>query len=227
MKRLISIVVLIFSVLFIFNLCFFICVDYDGNDRAWICYSFCHLSYLLSLVGYFFTTHRRFIVLNERLNAISIIYLTITTITCLWFLAYPEYSIALVFFVFLIELLFYLLTFHYCQLTNRKAESGVIKDLKSSSKHESWIAELRLLIKTTDEREKANVLTSVVNELSSSPSLSNSNVYEVDNEIQSMIRSLKSNYTNIPISELLNWESRIKYAIRKRTELLKNSCHKI
>lgn len=227
MKRFISIVVLILSVLFIFNLCFFICADYDVNDSAWICYFFFHLSYLLSLVGYLFTTHRRFIVLNERLNAISIIYLTTTTITCLWFLAYPEHSIALVIFVFLIELFFYLLSFHYCQLTNRKAESGLIKDLKISSKHESWIAELRLLIKTTDEREKANVLTSVINELSSSPSLSNSNVYDVDNEIQSMIRSLKSDYMSIQTSELLNWESRIKYAIRKRTELLKISYHKI
>ena len=144
MKKLVSITILLFTALVIFNLCFFICVDYDGNTRAWICYLFFHLAYILSLVDYLFTTRRRLAVLNSRLNAISFIYLVLSTLTCLVYLLNTDYSKESEIFVFLIELFFYLMSFHYCYLTNRKVEKGIINDLKSSSKHDGWIADLRL-----------------------------------------------------------------------------------
>ena len=145
MKKLVSITILLFSALIIFNLCFFICVDYDGNTRAWICYFFFHLACVLSLIGYLFTTRRRFAVLNSQLNAISLIYLVLTILTCLVYLLNTDYSKESEIFVFLIELFIYLMSFHYCNLSNRKAEKGIIKDLKNASKHDSWITELRLL----------------------------------------------------------------------------------
>lgn len=226
MKRLISVTLLLTSALFVFNLCFFFCVDYDGNERAWICYLFFHLAYILSLLGLFFTTRRRFAVLNSKLYVISTIYLILATLTCILFCTSAGYSTESELFVFLIELLFYILSFHYCYLTNRKAEKGVLKDLKNASKHDNWIAELRLLSKTTDDKETIKTLNSIIDEIRSSPSLSNSSVYDVDREIQSMIKTLKSSYANIQMAELNNFKNQIGIALRKRTEILKSSCLK-
>lgn len=226
MKRLISLTLFLLSALFVFNLCFFFCVDYDGNECAWMCYLFFHLAYILSFLGFFFTTRRRFAVLNSKLNIISAVYLILTTLTCLLFCESTGYSTELVFFVFMIELLFYILSFHYCYLTNRKAEKGLIKDLKNASKHDNWITELRLLSKTTDDKKKRNTLNSIIEEIKSSPSLSNSSVYDVDREIQSMIITIKSNFSNIQMTELNNFKNQISIGLRKRTEILKSSYFK-
>jgi len=226
MKKLVSIIILLLSALVIFNVCFFICVDYDGNTRAWICYLFFHLAYVLSLIGYLFTTRRRFSVLNSRLNAISIIYLALTTLTCLIYLSKTDYSRESEIFVFLIELFFYLISFHYCYLTNRNAEMGIIKDMKNSAKHDNWIADLRLLVNATDDEGKTKVVKSVIDEIRSCPSLSNPYVYEVDNEIQSLIREVKSKYADMQIEELINYKDQICTAVRKRTEILKCCYHK-
>ena len=223
MKRLISVTLLLLSALIIFNLCFFFCVDYDGNERAWICYLFFHLAYTLFLLGLFFTTRRRFAVLNSGLYIISIIYLILTALTCLFFCTSTDYSTELELFVFLIELLFYMIFFHYCYLTNRKAEKGIVKDLKNTSKHDNWITELRLLSKTADDIEKINTLNSIIDEIRSSPSLSNSSVYDVDREIQSMIKTIKLNFANLQMTEFNNFKNQISIALRKRTEILKSS----
>lgn len=225
MKKLVSITILLFSALIIFNLCYFICVDYDGNTCAWICYLFFHLAYILSILGYIFTTRRRFVVLNNKLNTISFIYLTITIITCIIYLSITDTSKEFVIIVFLTELLLYLMSFHYCYLRNRKAEKGIIKDLKKSSQHGTWLAELRLLINNTNDEEKAKVVKCIIDEVRSSPSLSNPYVYEVDNEIHSIIKALRSNYSNMSMSELLVFKEEIRSAILKRTELLRNSYH--
>lgn len=221
MRRLISITVLLSSALVIFNLCFFICVDYKGNEQAWVCYLFFHLAYLLSMLGFLFTTRRRFAVLNSKLHVVSFFYLILTAVTCLMFLSVFNFSKELEIFVFLMELLFYLMIFHYCYITNRKAEKGIVKDLKNTSKHENWITDIRLLTKTINDKEKKNVLNSIIDEIRSSPSMSNSSVYNLDNEIQSMIKTLKSNYTNMELTELVNYKSKICVAVRSRTELLK------
>ena len=227
MKKLVSITILLFSALVIFNLCFFICVDYDGNTRAWICYLFFHLAYILSLVDYLFTTRRRLAVLNSRLNAISFIYLVLSTLTCLVYLLNTDYSKESEIFVFLIELFFYLMSFHYCYLTNRKVEKGIINDLKSSSKHDGWIADLRLLISFSDNEEKTRILNSIIDEIRSCPALSNSYVYDVDNEIQSLINSLKINFRKIQVTELDNYKRQIGSVVIRRSEILKCSYHKL
>ena len=227
MKKLVSITILLFSALIIFNLCFFFCVDYDGNTCAWICFFFFHLAYILSMLGYLFTTRRRFVVLNNKLNAISFTYLTITIITCILCLSITVFSKEFVIIVFLTELLLYLLSFHYCYLTNRKAEKGIINDLKKSSKHDIWIAELRLLINSINNEEKVKVIKCIIDEIRSCPSLSTPYVYEVDNEIHSIIKALRSNYSNMSMSELLDFKEEIRSAILKRTELLRNSYHKV
>lgn len=223
MKRLISVILLLLSALFIFNLCFFFCVDYDGNECAWICYLFFHLAYVLSLLGLLFTTRRRFVALNSRLYIISTVYLILTTLTCLLFCSSMSFSTELEFFVFLIELLFYIISFHYCYLTNRKIEKGVVKDLKNASKHDNWITELRLLSKTSDDKKKINTLNTIIDEIRSCPTLSNPSVYDVDREIQSLIILLKSNYANMQMTELTNFKSQICIALNKRTEILKSS----
>ena len=227
MKKLVSILLLLFSALVIFNLCFFICVDYDGNTRAWICYLFFHLAYILSLVGYLFTTRRRLAVLNSRLNAISFIYLVLSTLTCLVYLLNTDYSKESEIFVFLIELFFYLMSFHYCYLTNRKAEKGIINDLKNSSKHDGWIADLRLLISVSDNEEKTRILNSIIDEIRSCPALSNSYAYDVDNEIQSLINSLKINFRKVQVTELDNYKRQIGSVVMRRSEILKCSYRKI
>lgn len=227
MRAVLSKIIILFSALVVFNFCFFICVNYDGNKPAWICFLFFHLAFLLSFLGYFFTTRRRFKILNIQLATISMIYLIVTVITCTIFLFNPDCSKELELFVFLIELLLYLLSFHYCYLTNRKAEDGIIEDLRNSSEHDSWITELRLLANASGDRERRNVLNSVIDEIRSSPSLSNSSVYDVDNEIQSLIRGLKSDYANMQIAELSNYKDQICLAVRKRTEILKCCYHKI
>ena len=227
MKKLVSITILLFSALVIFNLCFFICVDYDGNTRAWICYLFFHLAYILSLVGYLFTTRRRLAVLNSRLNAISFIYLVLSTLTCLVYLLNTDYSKESEIFVFLIELFFYLMSFHYCYLTNRKVEKGIINDLKSSSKHDGWIADLRLLISFSDNEEKTRILNSIIDEIRSCSALSNSYVYDVDNEIQSLINSLRINFSKIQVTELDNYKRQIGSVVMRRSEILKCSYRKI
>lgn len=227
MKKLVSILLLLFSALVIFNLCFFICVDYDGNTRAWICYLFFHLAYILSLVGYLFTTRRRLAVLNSRLNAISFIYLVLSTLTCLVYLLNTDYSKESEIFVFLIELFFYLMSFHYCYLTNRKAEKGIINDLKNSSKHDGWIADLRLLISVSDNVEKTRILNSIIDEIRSCPALSNSYAYDVDNEIQSLINSLKINFRKVQVTELDNYKRQIGSVVMRRSEILKCSYRKI
>ena len=227
MKKLVSITILLFTALVIFNLCFFICVDYDGNTRAWICYLFFHLAYILSLVDYLFTTRRRLAVLNSRLNAISFIYLVLSTLTCLVYLLNTDYSKESEIFVFLIELFFYLMSFHYCYLTNRKVEKGIINDLKSSSKHDGWIADLRLLISFSDNEEKTRILNSIIDEIRSCPALSNSYVYDVDNEIQSLINSLKINFRKIQVTELDNYKRQIGSVVIRRSEILKCSYRKI
>ena len=225
MKKLVSITILLFSALIIFNLCFFFCVDYDGNTCAWICFFFFHLAYILSMLGYLFTTRRRFVVLNNKLNAISFIYLTITIITCILCLSITVFSKEFVIIVFLTELLLYLMSFHYCYLTNRKAEKGIIKDLKKSSKHDIWIAELRLLLNSINDEEKAKVVMCIIDEIRSCPSLSTPYVYEVDNEIHSLIKTLRLKFSTMSISELLDSKEEIRSAILKRTELLRNSYH--
>ena len=227
MKKLVSITILLFTALVIFNLCFFICVDYDGNTRAWICYLFFHLAYILSLVGYLFTTRRRLAVLNSRLNAISFIYLVLSTLTCLVYLLNTDYSKESEIFVFLIELFFYLMSFHYCYLTNRKVEKGIINDLKSSSKHDGWIADLRLLISFSDNEEKTRILNSIIDEIRSCSALSNSYVYDVDNEIQSLINSLRINFSKIQVTELDNYKRQIGSVVMRRSEILKCSYRKI
>ena len=227
MKKLVSLTILLFSVLIIFNLCYFICVDYDGNKCAWICYLFFHLAYILSFLGYLFTTRRRFAVLNNQLHTISCIYLIISIITCIFYLSTTGNSEGGEIFVFLTELLLYLISFHYCYLTNRKAEKGIIKDLKKSSRHDTWIAELRLLINSTNDEEKAKVVKCIIDEIRSSPSLSNPYVYEIDNEIHSTIKALRSNYSTMSMSELVIYKEEIRSAILKRTELLRNSYHKV
>ena len=188
---------------------------------------FFHLAYVLSLVCYLFTTRRRFAVLNSRLNAISFIYLVLTTLTCLVYLLNTGYSKESEIFVFLIELLFYLMSFHYCYLTNRKAEKGIVNDLKNSSKYDGWIADLRLLRSVSDNEEKTRILNSIIDEIRSCPALSNSYVYDVDNEIQSLINSLKINYKNIQITEFNNYKHQIRSAVIRRSEILKCSYHKM
>lgn len=226
MRKLISLAILLSSALVIFNLCFFLCVSYNGNTRAWVCYLFFHLAYILSMLGYLFT-RRRFAVLNGRLTAISLLYLTITTITCLFFFLNSDYSKEWELFVFLIELFLYLMSFHYCHLTNKKAEKGIIKDLKNASMHDSWLTELKLLINGSDDEKKTKMLSSLINEIRSCPSLSNPYVYDVDIEISSLIRSLKINYRNMQVDELTNYKSQIFSALSKRTELLKNCYSKV
>lgn len=227
MRAIISKIIILFSALIVFNLCFFICVSYDGNKPAWICYLFFHLAFLLSFLGYFFTTRRRFKILNNQLTTISIIYLIVTVITCTIFLFNPDCSKELELFVFLIELLLYFLSFHYCYLTNRKAEKGIIDDLKNSSVHDSWITELQLLANASDDRERINLLNSIINEIRSSPSLSNSSVHDVDRDIQSLICSLKEQYRDMHVIELADYKTQICFAVRKRTELLKYSYCKV
>lgn len=227
MKKYISLIILLFSTLVIFNLCFFLCVDYDGNTRAWVCYLFFHLAYILSILGYYFTTRRKFGVLNSGLYAISFIYLIITTITCIIFLSDTDFSTELEIFVFLIELLFYLLSFHYCYLTNRKSEMGIINDLKNASQHESWISDLRLLANMSNDEGKKRIITSIIDEIRSCPSLSNPYVSEVDDEIQSLVRMLKSNYSKMQIAELDDYRNQICSTVRKRTEILKYSYNKM
>lgn len=227
MSKWISLAILILSAVVIFNLCFFLCVSYDGNTRAWVCYLFFHLAYILSMLGYLFTTRRRFAVLNGRLTAISLMYLTITTITCIFFFLYSDYSKEWEIFVFLIELFLYLMSFHYCHLTNKKAEKGIIKDLKNASMHDRWLTELKLLINGSDDEKKTKMLSSLINEIRSCPSLSNPYVYDVDNEINTLIRSLKVNYRNIQVAELSDYNSQISTAIRKRKEILKISFPKV
>ena len=226
MKRLISVILLLFSALVIFNLCFFLCVEYDGNERAWICYLFFHLAYILSFLSFIFTTRRRFAVLNNGLYSISVIYLILTTLTCFLFCLNSDYSIESELFVFLIELLFYILSFHYCYLTNRKAEKGIIKDLKNSSKYDYWIGELNLLKSITDDEGKTRILNSIIGEIKSCPTLSNSYTHDADNEIQSLIHSLKIKYNNIQVTELDKYKNQICFALRKSSEILKCSYHK-
>lgn len=227
MKKLVSVLFLLSSALVIFNLCFFICVDYDGNSCAWICYLFFHLAYVLSLVGYLFTTRRRFFVLNSRLNVISFIYLVLSTLTCLVYLLNTDYSKESEIFVFLIELFFYLMSFHYCYLTNSKAEKGIINDLKNSSKYDSWIADIRILISVSDNEEKTRILNSIIDEIRSCPALSNSYIYDVDNEIQSLINSLKINFRKVQVTELDNYKRQIGSVVMRRFEILKCSYRKI
>ena len=227
MSKWISLAILILSAVVIFNLCFFLCVSYDGNTRAWVCYLFFHLAYILSMLGYLFTTRRRFAVLNGRLTAISLLYLTITTITCIIFFLYSDYSKEWEIFVFLIELFLYLMSFHYCHLTNKKSVQGIVKDLKDSSMHDGWLTELRLLMNDSLDEEKKKILNSLIDEIKSSPSLSNPYVYDVDNEINTLIRSLKVNYRNIQVAELSDYNSQISTAIRKRKEILKISYPKV
>lgn len=227
MKKLVSITILLFSALIIFNLCYFFCVDYDGNTCAWVCFLFFHLAYILSMFGYLFTTRRRFVVLNNKLNAISFTYLTITIITCIIFLSITVISKKLVIIAFLTELLLYLVFFHYCYLTNRKAEKGLIKDLKNSSKHDIWIAELRLLINSINDEEKVKVVKCIIDEIRSCPTLSTPYVYDVDNEIHSLIRTLRLNFSTMSMSDLFDSKEEIRSAILKRTELLRNSYHKV
>lgn len=226
MRAVLSKIMILFSAIVVFNLCFFICVSYDGKRPAWICYLFFHLAFLLSFIGYFFTTRRRFKILKSQLATISIFYLIVTVITCTIFLCNPDCSQELELFVFLMELLLYLLSFHYCYLTNRKAENGIIEDLRNSSEHDSWIKELQLLANASDDRERINLLNSIINEIRSSPSLSNSSVYDVDREIQSLIRRLKSDYANMQTAELSNYKDQVCIAVRKRTEILKCCYHK-
>ena len=227
MKRLISIILLLLSALVIFNLCFFICIDYDGDKRAWVYYLFFHIAYILSLLGYsFYTTRRKFAILNSGLYSISIAYLILTTITCFIFCISSSYSIELEIFVFLIELLFYLLCFHYCHLTNRKAEKGIIKELKNSSKHESWIAELKMLKSFSDDRERIMILNSIIDEIRSYPVLSNSYTEEADNEVQSLINTLKNNFNNAQVKELEYYKRKIAFALNRRSEILKCSYQK-
>jgi len=227
MRKFISLSILLLSALLIFNLCFFICIDYDGNTRTWICYVFFHLAYALSLIGYLFTTRRRFAVLNKGLFSISLIYLILTTATSLLFCVISDYSIELELFVFLIELFFYLITFNYCYFSNRKAEIGIVKDLKNASKHDSWIAELRFMANNTEDKEKKQIVTSIIDEIRSCPSLSNPYVCEADIEIQSLINSLKIDYKKAQVTELDNYKRQICSAVKRRTEILKCSYHKI
>ena len=227
MRAVISKIIILFSALIVFNLCFFICMNYDGNKPAWICYLFFHLAFLLSFLGYIFTTHRRFKILNIQLATISIIYLVVTAITCIIFLFDSDCSQELEIFVFLIELLLYLLFFHYCFLTNRKAEKGIVEDLKNSSEHDSWITDIRQLANISSDRERINVLNSIIDEIRSSPSLSNSSVHDVDREIHSLICSLKEQYRDMHVDELTDYKTQICFAVRKRTELLKYSYLKV
>lgn len=227
MKKLVSLTILLFSVLIIFNLCYFICVDYDGNKCAWICYLFFHLAYILSFLGYLFTTRRRFAVLNNQLHTISCIYLIISIITCIFYLSTTGNSEGGEIFVFLTELLLYLISFHYCYLTSRKAEKGIIKDLKKSSKYDIWMAELRLLLNSNNDEEKVKMVKCIIDEIRSCPSLSTPYVYEVDNEIHSIIKALRSNFTTMSMSELHSFESQIRKAVKKRTDLLRSNYHKI
>ena len=218
MKRVISIFLLLLSALVIFNLCFYACVDYDGNTRAWICYSFFHLAYFLSMLGGLFMTRRRFIILNRSLAVISVLYLIITTMTCLVFLLCSNISKEIETFVFSLELLFYLIYFHYCYLTNRKAEKGIVMDLKNASKHDNWITEIRFLM--DDDEEKKGILNSIIAEINSSPSFSNPYVYDVDNEIKKTINSLKVNYKNMQATDLVDYKRQLCLALKKRTEFI-------
>ena len=153
--------------------------------------------------------------------AISLLYLTITTITCIFFFLYSDYSKEWEIFVFLIELFLYLMSFHYCHLTNKKSVQGIVKDLKDSSMHDGWQTELRLLMNDSVDEEKKKILNSLIDEIKSSPSLSNPYVYDVDNELNTLRRSLKVNYRNIQVAELSDFNSQISTAIRKRKEILK------
>ena len=179
------------------------------------------------MLGYLFTTRRRFAVLNNKLNAISFVYLTITIITCTLFLSITDLSKELVTIVFLTELFLYLMSFHYCYLTNRKAEVEIIKDLKKSSKHDAWIAELRLLTYSINDENKVKVVKCIIDEIRSCPSLSTPYVYEIDNEIHSLIKALRLNYSTMSMSEFLDSKEEIRSAILKRTVLLRNSYHKV
>jgi hypothetical protein len=119
------------------------------------------------------------------------------------------------------------MSFHYCYLTNRKVEKGIINDLKSSSKHDGWIADLRLLISFSDNEEKTRILNSIIDEIRSCPALSNSYVYDVDNEIQSLINSLRINFSKIQVTELDNYKRQIGSVVMRRSEILKCSYRKI
>lgn len=227
MKKLVSLFLCVFSALIIFNLCFFVCVDYGGNEGAWLCYLFFHFAYALTLLTPFFVTRRKLGVLNNMLYTISFIYLLIVAITSVILLAIKDVVIETVVFIYSVELMIYLAYFHYCHLINRKVEKGVIKGLKRASKHNTWIAELRVLAKLSDDGEKAKILHSFIGEIMSSPSSSNLYVHKVDNDIQTQINALRLYFEDMSMEELAEYKRQIVYDIKKRTKILKYSNTKI
>lgn len=226
MKKIISFLVFVFSVLIIFNICFFVCIDYDGNKAVCLCYLFFHLAYALTLLTCFFTTRRKLGVLNSMLYIVSVIYLLVTAVTIVVFLV-SNVDKETVIIVCLFELMLYLVSFHYCNLANIKAEKGVVKELKSSSNHSHWIAELRVLEQLSDDERKVKILNNLIGEIMSSPSSSNSYVYRIDNDIKSQIDILQSNFESMQLEELSEHTKYIVYNIRKRTDILKYSNNKI
>ena len=89
------------------------------------------------------------------------------------------------------------------------------------------MAELRLLLNSNNDEEKVKMVKCIIDEIRSCPSLSTPYVYEVDNEIHSIIKALRSNFTTMSMSELHSFESQIRKAVKKRTDLLRSNYHKI
>lgn len=227
MKKILSLFIPVSFVLIIFNLYFFICVDYDSNKETWLCYLFFHLAYALVLLTCFFTTRRRFGVLNSMLYAVSLFYLLIVTVTSVAFLIIKDVAKETIVLISLLELMIFLVYFYFCYLSNRKTEKGVFKELRSGSKHQNWIIELKIIARSSNNAEKVKIVNFLIEEILSSPSSSNLYVYRVDNEIQTQINILRLNFENMQMIELYEHKKQMVCNIRKRTEILKCNNAKI
>lgn len=226
MKELLSKSVLLLIILVAFNVCYFIGVDYDGKQNAQICYVFFHIAYLLVLFTGLYVTRRRLQVLNSRLYLVSFLYLVVTLITCAVFLS-STFSRETVFVVYTIELCLYMTVFHYCFLMNRKSEELLLRELSCSSRITNLIADLRRLSIAIVDSEKKNLVDSVMSEIQSSPTMSNSAVYEIDNELQMQINKMKIEIDKMQIDELSKLKEQILINIKKRSEILKYGCLKV
>ncbi len=220
MKELLSKFVFLLIVLVAFNACFFIGVDYDGNQNALLCYVFFHIAYLLVLFTGLYVTRRRLQVLNSRLYLISFFYLVVTIITCAVFLSLT-FSRETVSIVYIIELCLYTIVFHYCFLVNKKTEKLLLKELSCSSKITNLIADLRRLKISIVDSEKKNLVDSMMLEIQGCPAMSNSAVYEIDNELQMQINKMKIEIDKMQIDELSELKEQILINVKKRGEILK------
>jgi TolA-binding protein len=110
---------------------------------------------------------------------------------------------------------------------NRKSEELLLRELSCSSRITNLIADLRRLSIAIVDSEKKNLVDSVMSEIQSSPTMSNSAVYEIDNELQMQINKMKIEIDKMQIDELSKLKEQILINIKKRSEILKYGCLKV